>query len=86
VSIFDADPTWGAEATEGLIAVAAGELHEWAWLVGQLADWLATTAETTTADFHRHFGGSPTHQGALWALDHVAERITTLLNGNRGKP
>jgi hypothetical protein len=83
VSIFDADATWGADATEGLVAVAAGELHEWAWLVGQLGDWLATTAETTAVDFNRRFGGSPTHRGAVWALEHVAQRIGALLNGDR---
>ena len=30
MSIFDADETWGADATEGLVAVVAGELYEWA--------------------------------------------------------
>lgn len=83
MSIFDADPTWGAQATEGLVTVAAGELHEWAWLVGQLADWLTTTTQTTVVDFNRHFGGSPTPRGALWALNHVAQRIGTLLDGDR---
>lgn len=86
MSIVDADLTWGAHATEGLVAVAAGELHEWAWLVGQLADWLATAAQTTTVDLNRHFGGSPTHRRALWALHHVAERIDTLLTSDRGQP
>lgn len=83
MSIFDADPTWGADATEGLVAVAAGELHEWAWLVGVLADWLTTTAETTALDFNRRFGGSPTHRGTVGALQHVAERIGALLDGDR---
>ena len=86
MSIFDADTTWGADATEGLVTVAAGELQEWAWLAGQLADWLATTTDTTALDFNRRFGGSPTHQTALWALNHVAKRITTLLDGDRSQP
>lgn len=67
MSIFDADPTLHPDNPndpEGLVLVAAGELPEWSWLVHQLADWLDTAAETTVVDFHRRFGGRPTHRAA----------------------
>ena len=33
--------TLGADEPDQLIGVAAGELLEWGWLIGALADWLA---------------------------------------------
>ncbi|HEY0698183.1 MAG TPA: hypothetical protein VGD43_10290, partial [Micromonospora sp.] len=79
-----------------LIGVAAGELLEWGWLIGALADWLAdapdstgvpdsTGADAVAAGFTRHFAGHPTREQAVWMGRHIAERIAALLDGDRGQ-
>ena len=78
--------TRGADDPDQLIGVAAAELLEWGWLVSALADWLAQAPNTTTAEFTRHFAGHPTREGAAWMLEHIAERIAALLDGDRGQP
>ena len=45
--------TDGADDPDQLVAVAAGELFEWAWLIGELAAWLQDADEHTRADFAR---------------------------------
>lgn len=90
----------GADDPDQLIGVAAGELLEWGWLIGALADWLtddwlAETPDPTRADtgadavaadeFSRYFAGHPTRERAAWMLDHIAERIGGLLDGDRGQ-
>ena len=63
--------TLGADEPDQLIGVAAGELLEWGWLIGALADWLADAPDSTGADavateFTRHFAGHPTREQAAW--------------------
>jgi hypothetical protein len=41
--------TNGADDPDRLVAVAAGELFEWAWLIGELAGWLQDADEHTRA-------------------------------------
>ena len=76
----------GADDPDQLIGVAAGELLEWGWLVGALADWLAHPGAGTAADYDEHFAGHPTREAAAWMLEHIAERIGGLLDGDRGRP
>jgi hypothetical protein len=76
----------GADDPDQLIGVAAGELLEWGWLVGALADWLVHPAATTAADYDEHFAGHPTREATAWMLEHIAERIGGLLDGDRGRP
>jgi hypothetical protein len=81
----------GADNPDQLIGVAAGELLEWGWLIGALADWLAhaparTGAGAAAADYDEHFAGHPTREAAAWMLEHIAERIGALLDGDRGRP
>ena len=76
--------TLGADEPDQLIGVAAGELLEWGWLIGALADWLADAPDSTGADavateFTRHFAGHPTREQAAWMGQHIAERIAALL-------
>jgi hypothetical protein len=86
--------TLGADEPDQLIGVAAGELLEWGWLIGALADWLAdapdstdsTGADAVAAEFTRHFAGHPTRDQAVWMGRHIAERIAALLDGDRGQP
>jgi hypothetical protein len=76
----------GGDDPDQLIGVAAGELLEWGWLVGALADWLAHAGAATAADYDEHFAGHPTREAAAWMLDHIAERIGGLLDRDRGQP
>ena len=76
----------GADDPDQLIGVAAGELLEWGWLVGALADWLAHAPTSPAADYDEHFAGHPTREAAAWMLEHIAERIGGLLDGDRGQP
>jgi hypothetical protein len=73
----------GAGDPDQLIGVAAGELLEWGWLVGALADWLAHAGTGTAAGYDEHFAAHPTREAAAWMLDHIAERIGGLLDGDR---
>jgi hypothetical protein len=75
----------GADDTDQLIGVAAGELLEWGWLISALADWLAHAhaGAGTAADYDEHFAAHPTREAAAWMLDHIAERIGGLLDGDR---
>jgi hypothetical protein len=82
--------TRGADEPDQLIGVPAGELLEWGWLIGALADWLANAPDSTGADaiateFSRYFAGHPTRHNAVWMLNHIAERIGDLLDGDRGQ-
>ena len=76
----------GADDPDQLVGVAAGELLEWGWLVGALADWLAHPGAGGAADYDTHFAGHPTREATAWMLDHIAERIGGLLDGDRGQP
>jgi hypothetical protein len=78
--------TDGADDPDQLVAVAAGELFEWAWLIGELGGWLADANEHTRADFARCFGGYRTLDQTAWFATHIAERIAALLDGDRGQP
>jgi hypothetical protein len=78
--------TAGTDDPGQLVAVAAGELFEWAWLIADLADWLENADEHTRADFDRFFGGYATPDKTAWFAAHIAERIAALLDGDRGQP
>jgi hypothetical protein len=78
--------TDGTDDPDQLIGVAAGELFEWAWLIGELAGWLADADEHTRADFDRFFGGYRSTDKTACFATHIAERIAALLDGDRGQP
>jgi hypothetical protein len=75
-----------ADDPDQLVGVAAAELFEWGWLLAELADWLDHAAPGTRADFDRFFGGARSPATTAWFLDHIAERIGGLLDGDRGQP
>jgi hypothetical protein len=77
--------TDGTDDPDQLVAVAAGELFEWAWLIGELAGWLADVDEHTRADFDQFFGGYRSTDKTAWFATHIAERIAALLDGDRGQ-
>ena len=74
--------TDGTDDPDQLVGVAAGELFEWAWLIGELAGWLEDADEHTRADFDRFFGGYRTADKTAW----FAARVAALLDGDRGQP
>jgi hypothetical protein len=78
--------TRGAEDPDQPVAVAAGELFEWAWLIAELADWLDHADEHTRTDFDRFFGGYRGAAKTAWFLAHIGEHIAALLDGDRGQP
>ena len=78
--------TDGADDPDQLVGVAAGELFEWAWLIGELAGWLEDADEHTRADFDRFFGGYRTADKTAWFAARIAARIAALLDGDRGQP
>jgi hypothetical protein len=77
--------TGGADDPDQLIAVAAGELFEWAWLIADLADWLDHTDAATRFDFAEFFNGSRNVVTTAFTATHIAERIAALLDGDRGQ-
>ena len=74
------DTRLGPDDPERPVAVPAGELDEWAWLLGRLAGWLDQTNQATATDFARYFHRSPTLEGAIWHLDQISERMAALLD------
>jgi hypothetical protein len=78
--------TRGAEDPDQPVAVAAGELFEWAWLIADVADWLDHADTHTRTDFDRFFGGHRSSAKSAWFLAHIGERIAALLDGDRGQP
>lgn len=74
--------TSGAEDSDQPVAVAAGELFEWAWLIAERADWL----DHARTDFDRFFGGYRGAAKTAWFLAHIGQRIAALLDGDRGQP
>ena len=79
--------TDGTDNPDQLVGVAAAELFEWAWLIGELACWLEDADEHTRADFDRFFvGGYRSPATTAWFLAQIAERIGGLLDGDRGQP
>lgn len=69
-----------------LIGVAAGELLQWAWLAGHLAEWLTDPAGPVVADHTQRYPLGPARDKHAWMLDHISERIGALLDGDRGQP
>ncbi|MBV9314273.1 MAG: hypothetical protein JO100_11190 [Pseudonocardia sp.] len=61
------------------VLVPAAELDEWAWLITRLAGWLDQSSQTTAAEFTEYFQARPTVEAAIWHLDQITERITTLI-------
>lgn len=78
--------TCGAEDPDQLVAVAAGELFEWAWLIAELADWLDHADAHTRTHVDQFFGGHRDPATTAWFLAHIGERIAALLDGDRGQP
>jgi len=78
--------TAGTDDPDQLVGVAAGELFEWAWLIGELACWPDDAEERTRADFDRFFGGYRTAGKTAWFATGIAERIAALLEGDWGQP
>jgi len=76
----------GGEEWDALVPVAAGELLEWAWLAGELAEWLTSPARVVAADHARRYPLGPTLNQQSWMLQHINERIGALLDGDRGQP
>lgn len=68
------------------VAVPAGELFEWAWLVADLGTWLADAATTTRFDLHRYFGGEREPAQAARQLADIRSRIGQLLADSPGQP
>jgi hypothetical protein len=81
-----AQTTNGYDDPDLLIGVPAGELLDWAWLAGQLAEWLTCPDRATTADHTRRLPDGPTLPKQAWMLHHISERIGALLDGDRGQP
>jgi hypothetical protein len=69
-----------------LVAVAAGELFEWAWLTAELADWLEHTGAATRVDFQRYFDGLRSPEKTAVFLTQISERIAAVLDADRGQP
>jgi hypothetical protein len=78
--------TSDAEDPDQPVAVAAGELFEWAWLIADLADWLDNADEHARANFDEFFGGYRTSAKTAWFLADIGGRIAALLDGDRGQP
>jgi hypothetical protein len=78
--------TGGAEDPDQPVTVAAGELFEWAWLIAELAGWLDQADEHTRTDFDTFFGGYRDSAKTAWFLAHTAQRIASLLDGDRSQP
>ena len=79
--------TDGADDPDQLVGVAAGELFEWAWLIGELADWLAGRRRAHPRRLRpvlRRLPHAATRPRGSPA--HIAERIAALLDGDRGQP
>jgi hypothetical protein len=76
----------GGDELDALIGVSAGELLEWAWLAGQLAEWLTCPARAVAADHTQRYPHGPTLNQQAWMLHHINERIGALLDGDRGQP
>lgn len=65
------------------VGVAAWELTAWAGLISRLAYWLDHATDTTARELTRHFAGSPDREGMTCFLDHIVDRIHSLLDPNR---
>lgn len=65
------------------IGVAAWELTTWAALISRLAYWLDHATATTAHDLTRHVAASPDRAGMTCFLEHIVDRIHTLLNPAR---
>ena len=76
----------GAEHPDQPITIAAGELFEWGWLLGELGDWLNQVDGVTRAHFAEFFDGHRDTAKTAWFLTHMAERIGGLLDGDVGQP
>jgi hypothetical protein len=78
--------TRGADDPDQLVGVPAGELFDWAWLAGELADWLTHAEAATRADFRRHFDDLRDPDKTALFLTMISERIAALLDGDQGQP
>lgn len=63
-------------------AVAVAELDEWAWLLGQIEDWLLHAAEETIEDWGEFTGPcGPRLDEVVYVLGHWTIRMRHLAEG-----
>lgn len=63
-------------------AVAIEELDEWAWLLGQLEDWLLHAHDGTVEDWHDFTGPcGPRMKEVIYVLGHWSVRMRRLAEG-----
>lgn len=62
--------------------VAVEELDEWAWLLGQLEDWLLHAQDETVEDWHEFTGPcGPRIHDVTYVLGHWSVRMRNLAEG-----
>jgi len=76
----------GYDDPDVVVGVPAGELMDWAWLVGHLGQWLTAPGEPTVGEYTDQFPAGPDLPGLAWMLEAIGERIAALLDGDRGQP
>lgn len=69
------------DADDALVPVPAGQLLEWAHLLGWVSDGLGQAAETTRFDVARRLPDPVMLPQLIAALDAARERIGALLDG-----
>jgi hypothetical protein len=85
VKLATVEASLGLDDPDRPVAVPAGELDEWAWVIGRLASWLGQAGEASAADFAAYFHPGPARESTVWFLDQIAERIAALIDG-RARP
>lgn len=68
-----------------VIEVDAGELDDWAWLLGHLHDWLSHTNKATIADYHRFDNPYDRFDQIVVTLENFSVRAGRLAHGDRGQ-
>ena len=66
--------------------MAAAELLEWGWLAAGPAEWLTCPAAAVITDHTARYPHGPTLTAPARTLHHISERISGLLDGDRGQP
>ncbi len=65
-----------------VVAVEAGELDEWAWLMAFIEEWLGNSEIETRRDFADHAGPcGPRLADVVATLDNMAIRMWALAGG-----
>lgn len=67
---------------ELVVAVAAWELDEWAWLCARLEEWLSDADWDTRKDYEDHtWPRGPKLNDVTWQLASMANRMRNLASG-----